>query len=194
MPDTYQPTVIVPVGRTGGRTPPGADSVSSRPVNTTSTSSTSASSSSSSSSGASSASSKSKASSSSSSSGASSASSKSKASSSSSSSYRSTSVVPAAARHQCTRQRTMMSFCANTTTQTQTSNPRDPFFTNLTRSESPVEPQGAHRKRAAEMKTTAQAKMTAAVNVAMMLSVGRAFCEKAKGPAGGQNTVIHFDD
>ena len=108
MPDTYQPTVIVPVGRTGGRTPPGADSVSSRPVNTTSTSSTSASSSSSSSSGASSASSKSKASSSSSSSGASSASSKSKASSSSSSSYRSTSVVPAAARHQCTRQRTMM--------------------------------------------------------------------------------------
>ena len=90
MPDTYQPTVIVPVGRTGGRTPPGADSVSSRPVNTTSTSSTSASSSSSSSSGASS------------------ASSKSKASSSSSSSYRSTSVVPAAARHQCTRQRTMM--------------------------------------------------------------------------------------
>ena len=143
MPDTYQPTVIVPVGRTGGRTPPGADSVSSRPVNTTSTSSTSASSSSSSSSGASS------------------ASSKSKASSSSSSSYRSTSVVPAAARHQCTRQRTMMSFCANTTTQTQTSNPRDPFFTNLTRSESPIEPQGAHRKRAAEMKTTAQAKMTA---------------------------------
>ena len=80
MADTRR-TVVVPTRRT----PPGADTVSSGPVNTTSTSSTSASSSSSSSSGASS------------------ASSKSKASSSSSSSYRPTAVVPAAARKQrCT--------------------------------------------------------------------------------------------